>query len=587
MYRTAVGEPRWWGPKVRKIYFLVLPANVDRAVEAYLDQHRGSCVDFTEGQQLPGVGLSNEAYKGPLNLKREKATAASSRLKGIGNKTMSKASRKLFHALEGTKSSLNEDALEEGGIDLRKKYCITEDDCLDGRIRPRTEIVIFPVVTVDKLLGPLKAAVFQHRRLFEPEIKRELDGKLQEQEDKDRAERNRKSWHTGREAPPKRPTCSSREQLDLNFEALKALLEHTYTHTNKLVQMASQLNQEEEENSCLGSRVSSRAPSPYQAESLPKASKAKPGSKKAAAPAADSGYPADPKPAVDDPSVDEDDNVIFQPTIERRSQRTLTTEEATTAVRYEEVSGKAESEVKKKRPLSASGGESSSLGGFANAKSGTSEEKPYESLASRKKKLAIKLRTAVTKALRNRDLLAELEESKEQHLSGSATMPVQQLNRGRHNQSPILEDKQFVEDRIYDEDASSHQTSRASMKKWNEVRRVARNLLFSEEVLQQVLEDHHGRVDDDFWGSQFLHDIQEDDYDSEEDEPFVRFPPDLVDPIRTEKSLRWRPPSPHPAQLSEVAERLLQKRDQVVQEHEIASGGNRVKLRFNFTGFAD
>eukprot|EP00930_Biecheleria_cincta_P032609 TRINITY_DN22612_c1_g1_i2.p1 TRINITY_DN22612_c1_g1~~TRINITY_DN22612_c1_g1_i2.p1 ORF type:complete len:1708 (-),score=244.94 TRINITY_DN22612_c1_g1_i2:58-5181(-) len=291
MYRTAVGEASWWGKKIRKIYYIVIASRFEQIIES---QFNGSipsknctCLQLKEGDQVPNCFDPQK----PLTAKRIKknrqygagATSTqmaetflkfmASKLKGekINEKEEQSPKEK-----EPSKEEGNEEGEEEEDSDEDTEEgsdsCIRDRDCVDGLVRHRTEILMCSSACLDRILGPLKGAVLTHRDAFEADILKELSGGLQREEDAKRADMNRAQWTQGSSRPPKRrylPQARAR-QLQLNKEGLSSLLGDIYSQTSDLLQMAADINSDSEDNSVLGSAISSRAPSPADKLALPR-----------------------------------------------------------------------------------------------------------------------------------------------------------------------------------------------------------------------------------------------------------------------------------------------------------------------------
>lgn len=272
MYRTAVGEASWWGKKIRKIYYIMVASAFEQIIESQfhgsVPSKNCSCVQLKEGDQVPNCFDPQK----PLTAKRIKRNRQTG---NVSSTQVAESFLKLMASkIRGTKTQeqekpneQDEEASEEESNEDEEEgsnNCIRERDCVDGVVRHRTEILMCSSTCLERILGPLKGAVLAHRDAFESDILKETSGGLQREDDSKRADINRARWTHGSSRPPKRrhvPQARAR-QLQLNKEGLSALMEDICSHTSRLMQMAADINSDSEDNSVLGSAVSSRAQSP-------------------------------------------------------------------------------------------------------------------------------------------------------------------------------------------------------------------------------------------------------------------------------------------------------------------------------------
>ncbi|CAE8609063.1 unnamed protein product [Polarella glacialis] len=253
-YRQAVGEVSWWGPKVKKVYYILLCSHLAPELLDLAADHDG-CAEFEEATTVPGCRMGG---RGPLHLMSKGSLRSVAPI-------VSQRSREL----EDDGSGIFEDGAEEPDrsvSSIAKKRCLSDNDVKDGRVLLNSELFVCTSHWLDQLLGPLRNTVTAHRRIWESEITLEASGALQYQEDHARAEINRQRWYpsaAGKSAAARRPLAAKTQQLMLNFEALKATMEYVFTQTQSLQKLIADIrDNDSDDNSALGSAVSSRAPSP-------------------------------------------------------------------------------------------------------------------------------------------------------------------------------------------------------------------------------------------------------------------------------------------------------------------------------------
>ncbi|CAJ1453250.1 unnamed protein product, partial [Effrenium voratum] len=136
-----------------------------------------------------------------------------------------------------------------------------ETEVCDFLIRPGSELLLCKA-GLERLLGPIAHAVLGHRRAFDAQISQEFSGELLREAAQRRAELNRARWSQDKSRLACRqplPTASEK-QLVFNFEALRRILDHIYDHTTQMQRLTSEINSDSEDNSVLGSFVSSLPP---------------------------------------------------------------------------------------------------------------------------------------------------------------------------------------------------------------------------------------------------------------------------------------------------------------------------------------
>eukprot|EP00439_Symbiodinium_sp_Y106_P041556 s4488_g5.t1 len=247
-YRRSVGEKSWWGKRVRTISYILVGDRLGFELENLFASTSQKCVEIPGGCAVPG-GTGDPG-----------APAGHSR-------------RKVDSLLDDAVDDEMEDEEEEEEMpevdhtvtanpDL---LCIEETEKCDFMVRPDTEILLCKAPDcLERLLGPMAGAVLGHRASFHREISQEVSGDLQREVARRRAELNRARWSQDKGKLAVRqplPTASDR-QLTFNAEALRSILDHIGAHTSKMLQMAEEIGSDSEDNSALGSCVSSVVPLP-------------------------------------------------------------------------------------------------------------------------------------------------------------------------------------------------------------------------------------------------------------------------------------------------------------------------------------
>ncbi|CAJ1403162.1 unnamed protein product [Effrenium voratum] len=213
------------------------------------------CVEIPENCAVPG-GAATEG-KAPKTARRKAGTTED---------------------LDEEEEDDDEDEEEEvppvPGQDLGEIFCIEETEVCDFLIRPGSELLLCKA-GLERLLGPIAHAVLGHRRAFDAQISQEFSGELLREAAQRRAELNRARWSQDKSRLACRqplPTASEK-QLVFNFEAwakrrsalneteaLRRILDHIYDHTTQMQRLTSEINSDSEDNSVLGSFVSSLPP---------------------------------------------------------------------------------------------------------------------------------------------------------------------------------------------------------------------------------------------------------------------------------------------------------------------------------------
>ncbi|CAJ1335586.1 unnamed protein product [Effrenium voratum] len=202
------------------------------------------CVEIPENCAVPG-GAATEG-KAPKTARRKAGTTED---------------------LDEEEEDDDEDEEEEvppvPGQDLGEIFCIEETEVCDFLIRPGSELLLCKALEgLERLLGPIAHAVLGHRRAFDAQISQEFSGELLREAAQRRAELNRARWSQDKSRLACRqplPTASEK-QLVFNFEALRRILDHIYDHTTQMQRLTSEINSDSEDNSVLGSFVSSLPP---------------------------------------------------------------------------------------------------------------------------------------------------------------------------------------------------------------------------------------------------------------------------------------------------------------------------------------
>lgn len=248
MYRRSVGEPNWWGKRVRSISHIVMADRLAFELEALFPSTL-QCVEVPGGCTMPGGS----------------ATAGGRKPKTTQTKTDDDP--------DAVDDEMEDEEVEEESpiptIDKSKSDKSAEINCIevtercDFVIRPGSELLLCRASEgLERLLGPMANAVLGHRRSFDKEISQELSGEQMRDAAKRRAELNRARWSQDKSRLACRqplPTASEK-QLTFNMEALRNILDHIYNHTTSMQRLTSEINSESEDNSVLGSFASSVLP---------------------------------------------------------------------------------------------------------------------------------------------------------------------------------------------------------------------------------------------------------------------------------------------------------------------------------------
>eukprot|EP00931_Biecheleriopsis_adriatica_P048477 TRINITY_DN28000_c0_g1_i2.p1 TRINITY_DN28000_c0_g1~~TRINITY_DN28000_c0_g1_i2.p1 ORF type:complete len:1730 (+),score=352.19 TRINITY_DN28000_c0_g1_i2:396-5192(+) len=268
MYRESVGEASWWGKNVKKIFYIVFSNHLEKAPEDDLQVamtgQEGpakatptkfiSCLEFREGDRMINrpVSFDIEKQDAPIRktTNRKNARAIAQRFFNAMDK--SKLARDTNESDPQEVAEFDDDGEVESDWGEDDIVCVRDQDCTDGIVRPCTE------------------AVFEHREVFENEITKEESGFLQKEEDMLQADINRAKWMGSVPVKPNRnQPVATKRQMDLNLEALRGILQHIHEHTSRVQQLIEEVISESEDNSVLGSAVSSMRTSP-EPHTLPK-----------------------------------------------------------------------------------------------------------------------------------------------------------------------------------------------------------------------------------------------------------------------------------------------------------------------------
>lgn len=599
-YRNATGEAKWWGPNVHNVYYIIMASKLETKLEA-LFQGSGSrfCAHLPEDCYLPGY---QPAEVVPMTRKRKSnyhgsLTPGDFQQLGVGP----------LNGVDG--SDCEDDDNFYHTLSSLKRH-IDPHEGIDGRVRPRTEVLICAAICLDRLLGPLKNSVYELQRLFAEEIALETTGKLQAREDAQRARANReRRLGRGRQHRTTPPNHPSKEQLDLNFEALKGMLEYIMEQTNLLTKAIDEQQDIEGRTSVLGSRASSvgQTPTPtlpplprvyvpqvFSLKKEPSPSRAGDGSpKKNQALAKAFGMKKavvngdGRKPTlnlglsnlsskisaitVDDvPSGDVSEHADTEQTnlkpAEESSMRDVGNEElcekdstdkgADTSITLTEIpedclpplaSDEASASVDAQQPKIAI--DTPSQQQFDNARNWLQEtQMQTRSFSSR--------RATLSSSSDDNEIskqLVGLQQRTKMHASGAVSMPPAKL-QGIFS---LNEEQPFQEDNVAEENLQVVEFKRDADPIWEEQRERLSEYLFTGPVEDTVL-----------------------CYNS-----FVKFPKDLQEPKRTSKSLTWRPPTPHPLQAPEVTRRLNMSNEAIQDRERIPRASSDRGIRFDFAGF--
>jgi len=246
MYRRSVGEPHWWGKRVRSISHIIMADRLAYELEALFPSTL-QCVEIPSGCTMPG-GSATAGGRAPKT-------------------TLTKdddAGDVVDDEMED--EEVEEEAPRSPTIDKMRSAditCIEANERCDFVIRPGSELLLCKAPEgLERLLGPMSHAVLGHRRSFDKEILEELSGEQLRDAAKRRAELNRARWSQDKSRLACRqplPTATEK-QLTFNVEALRNILDHIYNHTTSLQRLTSEINSESEDNSVLGSFASSVLP---------------------------------------------------------------------------------------------------------------------------------------------------------------------------------------------------------------------------------------------------------------------------------------------------------------------------------------
>lgn len=246
-YRRSVGEKSWWGKRVRTISYILIGDRLGFELENLFASTSQKCVEIPGGCAVPG-GTGDPGA--PAGTRRKVDSLLDD---AVDDEMEDEEEEEEMPEVDHTVTA-NPDLL-----------CIEETEKCDFMVRPDTEILLCKAPDcLERLLGPMAGAVLGHRASFDREISQEVSGDLQREVARRRAELNRARWSQdkGKLAVRQPLPTASDKQLTFNAEALRSILDHIGAHTSKMLHMAEEIGSDSEDNSALGSCVSSVVPLP-------------------------------------------------------------------------------------------------------------------------------------------------------------------------------------------------------------------------------------------------------------------------------------------------------------------------------------